>query len=615
MTSKQTVVFVADYFSEDLVGGAELTTEALIEASPHKVVKLHSRDVSMETLQQGHQLHWIFGNWAELDKKLIPTIIANMSYSILEYDYKLCKYRSPEKHQAAENKPCDCKDSPWGNLVGAFYYGAKSLWWMSERQQQRYLAAYPILQDRQQTVLSSVFSEAFWLKLKELRITAEGSDRSGWLVLGSSSWIKGTDEAIEWCQKNEKKYEILQGMTPDEVLQKMSRAEGFVYLPKGGDTCPRVVIEAKLLGCQLHINDNVEHGNELWFNSEDPVDTESYLYAARETFWRGIDHAMSWKPSVSGYTTTRNCIEQKYPYEDCISSLLGFCDEVVVVDAGSTDGTLERLKSWAATEPRLLIHEENLDWDSPRFAVFDGQLKAKARSLCTKDFCWQQDADEVVPQADWEKVATLCRRLPKEIVLVSLPVVEYWGSKEKVRMDINPWKWRLSRNDPRITHGIPGFLRQTDSEGRLFSRPGTDGCDYIFKDTLEVVPHATFYTEEAHAARNAALKGDREALQHYETWFKSAISSLPSVRHFSWFDIERKIKTYRGYWQKHWESLYNIRQEDTAENNMFFDKPWSEVTDEEIESLAKRLSTELGGHIFHSKVDWSRPTPHLKIEE
>ena len=88
---------------------------------------------------------------------------------------------------------------------------------------------------------------------------------------------------------------------------------------------------------------------------------------------------------------------------------------------------------------------------------------------------------------------------------------------------------------------------------------------------------------------------------------------MPFVYHYSWSDIGRKIRTYKGYWQQHWESLYNIKQEDTVENNMFFDKPWSEVTDKEITELAARLESELGGHVFHSKVDWKNPAPYLSL--
>jgi hypothetical protein len=47
---------------------------------------------------------------------------------------------------------------------------------------------------------------------------------------------------------------------------------------------------------------------------------------------------------------------------------------------------------------------------------------------------------------------------------------------------------------------------------------------------------------------------------------------------------------------------------------MFFDKPWSAVTDSDIKSLAKDLKEKMGGWIFHSKINFSKPTPHLQIK-
>ena len=46
---------------------------------------------------------------------------------------------------------------------------------------------------------------------------------------------------------------------------------------------------------------------------------------------------------------------------------------------------------------------------------------------------------------------------------------------------------------------------------------------------------------------------------------------------------------------------------------MFFDKPWSEVTEKDISELAEKLSTQMGGWIFHRKVDFNNPTPYTKI--
>jgi glycosyltransferase involved in cell wall biosynthesis len=606
------VVVVADYFAEDLVGGAELTTEALIKSSPFKIFKLHTKDVTLQNLEEGHSKFWVFGNWAGLNRDLIPTIVANMKYSVLEYDYKYCKYRSPEKHAVAEMKPCDCANDNSGKLASTFYLGAKSLWWMSERQQKRYWKLFPFLESLPQTVLSSVFEEDFWVLLKQLREKNLSVERKGWIVLGSTSWIKGVDDAVEWCKSQGHEYEVVHSLSPGDFLAKLSTAEGLVYLPKGGDTCPRMVIEAKLLGCKLHINENVEHANEEWFTSNDPLETESYLYAARETFWNGIRSAMEWEPKISGYTQTRNCIEQRYPWVESINSLLGFCDEVVVVDGGSTDGTWEKLLELAESEPRLKPLQHVRDWNDKRFALFNGQQKAVAREKCTGDFCWQVDIDEVVHEEDYAKVRNLAKNFPREIDILALPLVEFWGRDGRVRVDVNPWKWRLTRNNPRITHGVPANQRLYDADGTMYSA-GSDGDDYIYRDTGENVPFATFMTQEGELSRQHALLGNEEAREYYEAWLNAATEQLPGVYHYSWYDLERKVHTYKNFWSKHWASLYNKTQEDISDNNMFFDKSWAEVTDEEIREIAVKMENEMGGWIFHKRIDFNKPTPHVKI--
>jgi len=613
LSTDSEVVFVADLFLENYIGGAELTSQAIIDACPFAIETLQSKEVTLALLEEGHKKYWIFGNFSGLDQELIPSIIANLDYSILEYDYKYCKYRSAEKHSYSEMKECDCHNQMWGKLISAFYYGAKSLWWMSEKQQDKYNKLFPFLCERKSTVLSSVFDDRFFVAVKDLNEKYKDQDRTGWIVLGSNSWIKGAQAAEEWCKDNSKEYEVLWGLSYAEVLEKLAQAEGFVYLPLGGDTCPRMVIEAKMLGCQLELNDHVEHKDELWFDTEDPFDTEAYLYAARSRFWTSVKQSMEYHPSVSGYTTTRNCIEQQYPYKESIASMLGFADEVVVVDGGSTDGTWEELEEWAAHEDKLAVYKVERDWGHPRHAVFDGAQKAEARKRCTSEFLWQMDCDEVVHEDDYDKVAGMCRNFPDQADLVSLPVVEYWGGVDKVRVDVNPWKWRLSRNKEHITHGIPKELREYDDDGGLYAALGTDGCDYVHTENGERIPHASFYTADVDSCRRLALSGDAKGLEQYQAWLQNVVDLLPGVHHYSWFDLERKIKTYKNYWQQHWESLYNIEQEDTAENNMFFGKPWVDVTDDDVSSLAKELKEQMGGWVFHSPVDFTKPTPHVSL--
>ncbi len=626
------IIFVADMFASEYAGGAELTSQALIDASPFEVYKLHSRDVNLETLKQGADKFWIFGNFTEMNPQLIPSIVGNLRYSILEYDYKYCKARSPEKHFDIAHVPCDCHTQMNGKIVSAFFYGSMHLWWMSEKQKDRYMTLFPFLNERDNTVLSSVFDDITFGFIKSLRSRQPKlEDRKGWIVLGSNSWVKGADAAKQWCEENNKEYEVVWNLPYPQLLEKLSNAEGFVYLPAGGDTCPRMVIEAKLLGCKLQLNDFVQHKDEEWFATDDVNAIEEYLYTARKTFWSGITSAMNYKATVSGYTTTFNCIKQQYPFEKCIQSMLQFCDEICVVDGGSTDGTRERLLAlqlndvnsravdllldadgWI-TNSKIKVKVIERDWDNPRFAVFDGMQKAEARAMCTKEFCWQMDSDEIVHEDDATRIPEMCRSMPQGADILALPVIEYWGGPEKVRLAVQPWKWRLSRNKPNITHGIPAELRKSDFEGDLYAAEGTDGCDMIDKNTLQRLPHISFYTEDVENARRHAMMGNQQAKQEYENWLNAVSNGLPGVFHYSWFDLPRKIRLYRDYWTKHWNSLYGKSLEDTAENNMMFDLPWSQVTDEMIEEKAKQMKEKLGGWIWHRKWDGVTTTGYVTV--
>jgi len=608
------VVFVADFFIEDYVGGAELTSEALIKSCDMNIQKIHSKDLNMDLLALGARKHWIFTNFSSMNPNLIPSIMSNLSYSIVEYDYKFCVYRSIEKHEYETNEKCNCHEDLHGKMMSAFFHGAQTIWWMSEEQESRYFERFSFLREKQSTVLSSVFDDSFFVKIKELREKYANSERKGWIVLGSESWIKGAESAEQWCKENGKEYEVVWGLPYPDLLEKLAAAKGFVYLPRGGDTCPRMVIEAKLLGCELQLNEHVQHASEIWFKGATDVDTLSYLYASRDRFWTAIKATINYQPTLSGYTTVYNATSMGYPWKATVNSMLDFCQEVVVADGGSDDGTWETLQELAKQNENLKIYQRIIDRTSPSFAYeSDGKLKAFARSHCTLEYCWQMDADEVLHEDGYKKVYDILRNFPKLVDVVSLPVVEYWGSDEKVRVDVNPWKWRLSRNCAEITQGIPGDLLCHDEEGNEYAKQGTDSCDYINAETGERLQHVSFYSQEVHDIRLAALSGDAASLKKYEQWFNNVTDMLPVVHHYSWINIPAKIKQYKKHWGVFWKSLYRIDTEDTADNNVMFNKPWSKVTDNDIEDLGNRLANEMGGWIFHEKVDFNRCIPHITL--
>jgi glycosyltransferase involved in cell wall biosynthesis len=303
--------------------------------------------------------------------------------------------------------------------------------------------------------------------------------------------------------------------------------------------------------------------------------------------------------SIAGFTTTYNCFQMHYPFLECIKSLLGFCDEISIVDAGSTDGTIEALSKLQKSELRIKFSVEPVDFTHPRWAIYqDGYLKAKAREKCTADYCWQTDTDEIVAEHDYQKV----RDLPDIIgttPLIMLPMIEFWGSLKTIRSDFFSWKPRFSINDKRITHGIPKDLRCYDSLGHEYPRPfDSDSCNYIYKDTLEgvkiVVPVET-----------ATLENVNLGTPEYEKLFYSWLDTYPAVFHVSWLDLRRKVQHYKKLWRHFHGSMYNLNIEDNASNNVMFDKPWSDVSELDIKEKSEELK-KLGPRFFHKKMDTVR---------
>ena len=611
------IIFLADIFTDEYAGGAELTTEALFETSIYKTYKLKSSELTQEIIEKGINKTWVFFNFTGMNLNLIPTIIQNLYYFVVEYDYKFCKYRSIELHKQKEKIECNCHNEDYGKFISAFFAGAEKLFWMSDKQKQRYQERFPFLTDEKSIKLSSVFSIKDLEYIDTLHKQKEkNGDNGKWAILGSNSWIKGVEESkkkLEEFLEEDQTYDTLQDLPYDDLLNALSEYKGLCFMPLGGDTCPRIVIEAKLLGLELYTNTNVQHLSEEWANLERD-EIESYLLAGHNRFWDEIDHHVNRGIKLSGYTTVKNVISSEYPWEQSIKSLLGFCDEVVVLDGGSDDGTYKKLLEWAKTDNKLVVKQIKRNWDDPKFALFDGQNKAISRTICSGEWCWQQDVDEIVHEDDYKKIKLLIKQMPKSMKLLCLPVIEYWGSNRKVRIDVNPWKWRLSRNDTHITHGIPAQHRRYDKNGQLFSL-GSDGCDYIHNDNYQPIPHANFYTPELHQVRIQSLQGDNESLKTYQNYMNQVVNQLPTVYHYSWYDIKRKIYTYKNYWSRHWASLFNKTIEDISDNNMFFNKSWNDVSKEEIENLAIKMEKELGGWIFHSKIDFSKPTPWLEIEK
>ena len=274
-------IAVADAFANQYVGGAELTTKALLDLKEGQVLKINSHILTEDFIDKNHDKIWIFFNFANLKDNIMIKLAKTVNYSIVEYDYKFCKYRYPDLHKLRDGNQCDCMSQGISSKIKSLFYGyAKKIWFMSEIQRDVFLENVISIKKNNVEVLSSVFSKG---DLRFINSISENEKDSNYLILNSSSWIKGTEKCIEFAKSKNLQYELVGNLKYHELLIKMSTSKGLIFKPLGGDTCPRIVIEAKLLGCEILINKNVQHKDEEWFSTKESC--EEYLLKNADKFW------------------------------------------------------------------------------------------------------------------------------------------------------------------------------------------------------------------------------------------------------------------------------------------------------------------------------------------
>jgi glycosyltransferase involved in cell wall biosynthesis len=100
--------------------------------------------------------------------------------------------------------------------------------------------------------------------------------------------------------------------------------------------------------------------------------------------------------TIGAFICVRNGIELDYCFELAAESLLKVCDQLVLCDSDSTDGTRQALQRMADRDPRITVI--NWPWPNPVRESHHWFLRwlRYAQSHLTTDYCFYLDADETL---------------------------------------------------------------------------------------------------------------------------------------------------------------------------------------------------------------------------
>ena len=141
---------------------------------------------------------------------------------------------------------------------------------------------------KKKTVLSSCFSSEDMLLMSELRKKTKNKKFA--IIDGKGGWhteAKGIKPSIEYAESNNIEYDVIKTETHHEMLHLLSDYKGLINKPIIDDTCPRVTIEAKLMGLEVILDEMSQHITEEWWK-QTPGKIIKYLSSRPKLFWETV---------------------------------------------------------------------------------------------------------------------------------------------------------------------------------------------------------------------------------------------------------------------------------------------------------------------------------------
>jgi hypothetical protein len=287
------VLFLADQFSDAArtrhdrhPGGAELTDAAALAACPWPVTTRRFSEFSPGESKGFDVL--VVANSQSATPAQLAEIAGTGRHIAFEHDLRVCRWRGnfprtvDPAHRCFQRCWCPHPESRalFASAAGVIFLTAY---------QERIYRANPFFACGASRVLGSSLFEGASLEQAE---RASPAARAGTCVFASPHRIKGFEAALGYCRERGIEPALIRGLAPADVLALFARSERFVYLPIGPEWAGRMVVEARLLGCEVVLNENVGVSGEPFWRGSRPQAFDFIANGPRR-FWRQVEELLN----------------------------------------------------------------------------------------------------------------------------------------------------------------------------------------------------------------------------------------------------------------------------------------------------------------------------------
>ena len=252
-------IFVADFFIDQHLGGAEINDNTLIEMLK-KENSLHERKQS-HTLTEDYILGnkdklFIISNMTNLNPQLMPTL-ALCDYVVYEHDYKFVANRNPAMYIDFI--------IPENEIINQnFYKSALSVICLSKMHREIFEKNLDL--DNITNIHCSLFDDE---KINLLLSLRENNKPKDYAVINTSNPTKRTQDVVRWCKSKNIEFDLISHSDNNEFLKIMSQYKNLVFMTRHPEPTPRIAVETKLMGVNLIASKKmISVAHEYWWGWE-----------------------------------------------------------------------------------------------------------------------------------------------------------------------------------------------------------------------------------------------------------------------------------------------------------------------------------------------------------
>jgi glycosyltransferase involved in cell wall biosynthesis len=157
--------------------------------------------------------------------------------------------------------------------------------------------------------------------------------------------------------------------------------------------------------------------------------------------------------AISAFMVVRDVASQGYPFIEAIASAIPICDEFLVSDGYSTDGTWEALQILGTIYPGKIQLFRDRWRGSTRHGGIIATMTNVLKRRCRFEYCLNLQANEIVHEAAAAQIRDLPMLYP-DADLFRLPFLTLLGTSVTWLVD---FRRRLFRNLPYVVSKADGF--------------------------------------------------------------------------------------------------------------------------------------------------------------